>query len=447
MKGRIAGARGTRDFFPPESYKMQIVEDAFQETAHRYGYILVRTPLFERTELFTRSLGEESDLVTKEMYTFPDHRGRSLTLRPEGTAGIVRSLIEGGVRPEGFILKYYYFGNMYRYLPIERGRYREFPQVGAEALGSDAPCLDVEIISLAYSFLRELGIDGLIVSLNSIGSSNGRAEYIGRLKDFLYLKRDMLCAECQSRTIKNPLSAFSCPQNQCKEILRDAPLTFDNLADEDKRHFKTVYSSIEGLGIPYKLDSALIRSFDYYTRTVFEINFKNDTGLKDPLVGGGRYDDLFIRLGGENVPAVGFAGNTARIAEVLPKEKYPDMSKLIGGEVLIIASDEKGYAEAFKLALLLRGLKFCAAFDILSHPYDYQLKRAAQYGVKRLISIGAKEVEDGNVIVTAVDKNLRWIMSREKFANRPSALAALEGIGGRPYIEGRKQDDQSPWRT
>jgi len=445
MKGRIAGARGTRDFFPPESYKMQVVEEAFQETAHRYGYILVRTPLFERTELFTRSLGEESDLVTKEMYTFPDHRGRSLTLRPEGTAGIVRSLIEGGVRPEGFILKYHYFGNMYRYTPIERGRYREFPQMGAEALGSDAPYLDVEIISLAYSFLRELGIEGLIVSLNSIGSTNGRAEYIGRLKDFLYLRRDILCTECQTRTIKNPLSAFACTQNQCIEALRDAPLTLDNLADEDKRHFKTVYSCLESLGIPYKLDSTLVRSFDYYSRTVFEINFKGDSGMKDYLVGGGRYDDLFDRLGGESVPAIGFAGNTARIAEVLPEEKYPDMAKLIAGEVLVISMDDKGYAEAFNLALHLRELKFHASFDILSHPYDYQLKRAGQYGVKRIISIGAKEVEDGNAIVTAVDKNLRWIMPREKFQNRPSAIAALEGIGGRPYIEEKKKEDISPW--
>ncbi len=440
MKGRIAGPRGTRDSFPPESYKTGIIEKSFQEVAHRYGYILVSTPVFENTELFSRSLGQESELVSKEMYTFPDHKGRSLTLRPEGTSGIVRALIEGNVRPEGFILKYHYSGNCYRYTAVEKGHWREFHQVGIEAFGSDSPYLDVEVISLATTFLDELGIGPYIVSLNSSGSSNRRGDYMEKLKGFLYLRRDILCLECQHKTLKNPLSAFACKQNQCREAMKEAPRMLDSLADEDKRHFNTVHSSLESLNIPCKLDPLLVKAFAYYTRTVFEIHPAGETSGRDPLITGGRYDDLFKLLGGEQVPAVGFAGNSYRIAEILPEEKNFDMSRLIGGELLVLATDEAAYSSALNLALELRKLRFCAAFDILAHPTDYQLKRATQYGVKRVILVGQDEVRDGNVIVWATDKNQRWIMPGDKFKERPSALAALEGIGGKPIIEPKVQN-------
>ncbi|MDH7602454.1 MAG: histidine--tRNA ligase, partial [Armatimonadota bacterium] len=283
--------RGTKDVLPPESAKWQYVEGKFRDLCRIYGYQELRTPTFEHTELFTRNLGETTDVVSKEMYTFEDRGGRSITLKPEGTAPAIRAYVEHNLGAGWPVAKLYYVTRVFRYERPQAGRYREHTQLGVEAIGSADPALDAEVISLAARFYESIGIRDFELKINSIGCPKCRPAYRQALVDFAKSKVDKLCPTCQTRCELNPLRMFDCKSPECKEALADAPVIVDHLGEECRTHFDSVQSYLRDLGVSYILDPRLVRGFDYYTKTAFEF-VSGELGAQNAIGGGGRYDNL-----------------------------------------------------------------------------------------------------------------------------------------------------------
>lgn len=308
--------KGTRDIMPWEVYKNQFIEQTVLDIAAKFGFREIRTPVFEHTELFQRGVGETTDVVQKEMYTFDDKGGRSITLRPEGTAGAVRSFLEHGLFNEALPQKLCYLLNCYRYEKPQAGRWREFQQFGVETLGAASPAADAEIISLANEIFAFLGVEGIELHLNSIGCPECRKNYHKALKEYFESRKSELCGTCLERLEKNPMRILDCKSPICKEICKDAPVITDYICDECSAHFKSVQKYLDAMNIEYVIDPHIVRGLDYYTRTVFEF-ISNQIGAQGAVCAGGRYDGLVEELGGPHVPSLGFGLGTGRLLMLL----------------------------------------------------------------------------------------------------------------------------------
>ena len=385
----IQKPKGTRDILPGESYKWQYIENTIKEILENNGMKEIRVPAFEYTELFQRGVGETTDVVQKEMYTFLDKAERSITLRPEGTAGVVRSYIENGLSNLGSPLKLWYNMPMYRYENVQKGRYREFRQIGIEVIGSESYLADVEVILVGKAIFDKLEIPNIKLNINSIGCPVCRKKYQESLREFLKPNYDKYCDTCKTRFEKNPMRILDCKEEKCKKMNVGAPKILDFLCDECKNHFENVKKTLEELGIDYEVDSSIVRGLDYYTKTVFEF-ISEDDGLT--VLGGGRYDGLVKEIGGQSTPAVGFATGLDRLVEVFEKNNK-DKIKEPSMKLYIANIGEKAGNLAIKLAYELRDLGIYVEKDICSRSINAQFKYANKKNAEYVLTIGDTEVE------------------------------------------------------
>ena len=384
--------KGTKDVLPFEVHKNQYIEATCLSVAENYGYKEMRTPVFEHTELFQRGVGDTTDVVQKEMYTFDDKGGRSITLRPEGTAGAARSFLENGLNNEALPQKICYFTSCYRYEKPQAGRLREFHQFGVECFGATSPLADAEIISLAKQIFDELGISGLELEINSIGCPKCRAEYQKALKEYFSNYKDELCSTCQERLERNPMRLLDCKSPQDKEIAKNAPEILDYLCDECKTHFESVKSYLGAMNIEYKINPRIVRGLDYYTKTVFEF-IANSIGAQGTVCGGGRYDGLIEELGGQSTPSLGFGMGLERLQIVMESQNcsFPEPTV---PDLFIVAIGEKAKLKAVEIAEDMRDEGFSVVYDLNDRSIRAQMKYADKLGAKFNVVIGDNEVEN-----------------------------------------------------
>lgn len=387
--------KGTKDVLATEVYKWQYLEKTFRKVCESFGYKEIRTPVFEHTELFERGVGETTDVVQKEMYTFEDKAGRSITLKPEGTAPVVRALIEHKLYTGAMPLKFFYITPCYRYERPQAGRQREFHQFGIEVFGSNQPAVDVEVMALVYQFYKVLGVEGIGLNINNIGCPECRAEYNIKLREFLNERLDNLCETCQSRYEKNPMRILDCKNEKCQAEIIDAPLMINHLCDECKEHFEKVKEYLEIAGIEYKVDPKIVRGLDYYTKTAFEF-ISNEIGSQSTVCGGGRYDKLVEELGGPSTPAVGFGMGIERLLLTLENNGI-EIPKEKGLDIFIVTIGEKADKEAFKLLTNLRENSISADKDYLGRSIKAQFKYSDKLEAEYTIVIGDDEVDKGIV--------------------------------------------------
>ena len=385
--------KGTKDVLPGEIYKTQYIESTALDVAERFGFKEIRTPVFEHTELFQRGVGDTTDVVQKEMYTFDDKGGRSITLRPEGTAGAARSFLENGLCNETLPQKVCYLTSCYRYEKPQAGRLREFHQFGVECFGAQSPLADAEIISLANTFFKELGVKDLTLEINSIGCPTCRAEYHKALKTYFEGRKDELCDTCKDRLERNPMRILDCKSPVCSEIAKDAPVVLDYLCDECREHFEKVKSYLNAQNIAFKVNPRIVRGLDYYTKTVFEF-ISGSIGAQGTVCGGGRYDGLIEELGGQKTPSLGFGLGIERLMLLMeaqgcefPKESMPDL--------FIAAHGEKAQLKAVEIANDMREEGFTCLYDVNGRGLRAQMKYANKLGAKYTIVLGDDEVESG----------------------------------------------------
>ncbi|MEG0570017.1 MAG: histidine--tRNA ligase, partial [Oscillospiraceae bacterium] len=360
MAGNINAPRGTLDVLPTESYKWQFIEKIALEVAKDYGYNEMRTPVFEHTELFLRGVGDTTDVVSKEMYTFRDKGERSVTLKPEGTAGIARAAIERGLLNDALPFKASYITPCFRYDKPQAGRYREFHQFGIEAIGSESPAIDAEVIAMAYDIIDRLSLENITLFINSIGCPECRAKYHQSLKLYFENVKDSLCSTCRERLEKNPMRILDCKSDICQNLGASAPVMLDFLCDDCSQHFSLVKSLLQAANIPFQIDPKIVRGLDYYTKTVFEF-VASDIGLT--VCGGGRYDGLIQELGGNKLPGIGFAAGLERLLLVTAKQNV-DIPKLTECELYIASIGEKANIKAYELATILRRDGVYVEFDV-----------------------------------------------------------------------------------
>lgn len=381
--------RGMRDILPQDVGYWTLLEGKVREIARRFNYREIRVPLVEHTELFSRGIGEATDVVNKEMYTFPDKKGRSLTLRPEATASVVRAYVEHGLHTVEPFQKLFYIGPMFRYEKPQKGRSRQFHQYGVEAIGSLDPALDVEVISLAWELMDSLGLGGLSLRLNSIGCAADRKQYRGILRDYFAERIESMCEDCQRRYEENPLRILDCKNDLCQPHIKDAPGSADHLCEACAEHFASVREHLDRLGLSYTIDSRLVRGLDYYTRTVFEL-VSVDLGAQDELLGGGRYDGLVEMLGGPPTPGVGFAGGMERLILVL-KERMGSLDDRQRLDLFLATLGEEGRSLALDLARDLRRQGLSVDLDYRGRALRKQMAQANQLGARYLLVLGDDE--------------------------------------------------------
>lgn len=387
--------KGTKDVLPAQSYKWQFIEETARSVAKAFNFREVRTPVFEHTELFQRGVGETTDVVNKEMYTFEDKGGRSVTLKPEGTAGVARAFIENGLASSPMPVKTYYITPAFRYERPQAGRLREFHQFGFEAFGSASAETDAEIIFAASSFLDKLGVKGVKLEINSIGCPICRNEYNKALKKYFAPHLETMCPTCRTRYEKNPLRMLDCKEEGCKKITAGAPQILDYLCEDCKSHFEKVKSLLTGLGLEYTVNSRIVRGLDYYTRTVFEF-LSGEIGSQSAVCAGGRYDNLLSQLGGNPLPAIGFAAGIERLLLLMENTgvAFPEEQKPL---IYLAGMDESSRALCFKIAAELREKGVCAEIDLMARSVKAQLKYADKIGAKHVAVIGESEMQSGEV--------------------------------------------------
>ena len=388
--GLIQKPKGTRDLLPEESYKWQYFEKTVSKILADYGFKEIRVPVFEYTELFQRSVGETTDVVQKEMYTFEDKGGRSITLRPEGTAGAIRSYLESGMASKPSPVKLWYNMGMYRYENVQKGRLREFHQLGIELIGSSSYLADVEVILLGKRIFDALNINEIKVTLNSIGCPECRKKYQEVLKSFIGKNLDKYCDTCKTRFEKNPMRILDCKENKCKELNVGAPMMIDYLCDECKEHFENVKTALISQEIKFEIDPTIVRGLDYYTKTVFEF-IDEKSGLT--VLGGGRYDGLVEELGGTHTPAVGFGSGIERIMDIFDASQIEEAKP----DLYIVSVGEKESLKAIEIAEELRNNGLFVERDLLGRSFGAQMKFASKMGTKYLLVIGGDELESGVV--------------------------------------------------
>ena len=405
----IQKLKGTRDLLPEEIKKWQYIENTAKNTFEKYGYEEIRVPVIEKTELFQRGVGEDTDVVQKEMYVFDDKGGRSIALRPEGTAGVVRSYIENGMSSMPSPIKLWYSMPMYRYENVQKGRQREFHQIGVELLGSSSYLADVEMIEMVNSFLEKLNIKDVELRINSIGCKECRKNYLEALKDYIRPNLDKYCEVCKGRFEKNPMRIIDCKEEKCKELNENAPKTIDYLCEECKNHFEKFKEMLDKLGINYVVDTGIVRGLDYYTKTVFEFVSKVD-GLT--VLGGGRYDGLVEELGGEKTPAIGFATGVERLIDVFDKNNpnFDETNKL---KLFVAYIGEEANLFASKLVADLRKKGIYVEKDIMERSLNAQFKYANKKNAQYIITIGENEIKTGKAELKEMETGNTKIISLE----------------------------------
>ena len=399
----IQAPRGTKDVLPQDSYRWQVVEAKMRKAAALAGYREVRTPVFEHTELFARGVGDTTDIVQKEMYTFKDKGDRSLTLKPEGTAGAVRAVLESNLYAEALPCKMYYVNSpIFRYEAPQSGRLREHHQFGLECFGAQDATTDAELILLAYRLVSSLGVKNLAVKINSIGCPNCRPKYHARLKEFLADRIDELCPTCRTRFERNPLRVLDCKEKHCQELVQNAPSILDLLCDDCADHFAQLQECLQAAGIPYVVDSRIVRGLDYYTKTVFELITQTPEGNLT-VCGGGRYDNLVEELGGPSIPAAGFGMGMERLLMLLDSEGV----QLPCPDTLDVFVTYMGQAKlaAFRLVEELRAAGIKADMDHCGRSLKAQFKFANKTGAPLTATLGEEELAQG--VVKLRDMNTR----------------------------------------
>ncbi len=408
--------RGTKDILPEEQAYWRYVEQKAAEICQLHGYERIDTPVFEDTGLFTRSIGEETDIVEKEMYTFQDQGGSSLTLRPEGTAPVCRAYLERGMHNLPQPVRLYYFAPIFRYERPQAGRYRQHYQFGFEALGSDDPAIDAEIIELAWSFYQTLGLKDFLLKLNSIGCPRCRPYWVERLRTFYQERQALLCPDCQRRLGRNPLRLLDCKQEICSELSRQAPKSFEFLCPDCREHFGKLKRYLDLLGLKFELDYRLVRGLDYYTRTVFEIQPRGEGGAQAALGGGGRYDGLIEELGGKPTPAVGFATGVERIILGLKKQGVA-VPPLSHPAVFLAYLGQEAKEKVLEYAAQLRGAGIGAVLASDNRSLKAQLRQANSLGVAYTLIVGEEELREGKVVWRDMKKGEQQRLSLAEVLN------------------------------
>ena len=394
--------RGTKDITPKDVYKWHYVEKKFREICALYGYEEIRTPIFEHTEVFARSVGDTTDVVQKEMYSFTDRGDRQLSLKPEGTAGVIRSFIENKMYADTQPTKLYYITPCFRYERPQAGRQRQFHQFGIEVLGSDGPSVDAEVISLAVQFFNEMGLKNLSVNINSVGCPTCREEYNRKLKEYLDKKVDVLCETCLERKDKNPMRVIDCKNPHCKENLQDIPFMIDHLCEDCKDHFDKLQTYLKEMDINYVVDKTIVRGLDYYKKTAFEI-ISNDIGSQSTVCGGGRYDGLVEMLGGpKGISGIGFALGAERLLLTLENNNI-EIENPKSTDIYIATIGDAAKTKSFKLIKDLRSNHISADNDHLDKSLKAQFKYSDKLNAKYTVVIGDDELAND----TATLKNMK----------------------------------------
>ncbi|MEW6543935.1 MAG: histidine--tRNA ligase [Nitrospirota bacterium] len=390
----IRGIKGVKDLLPADMDRWHLIEQRARRLSHLFGYREIRVPIFEVTELFARSIGATTDIVEKEMYTFEDRDGSSLTLRPEATAGVVRAYIEHNLAASGAPQKFYYVGPMFRHERPQAGRLRQFHQYGVESFGSASPLADVEVISLLWHFLSGLELPDLTLEINSLGDQADRAAYKTALLEFLKPREAQLCQNCRRRMGTNPLRVLDCKVPSCREVTAGAPKLTDHLSTASRQHFQAVLSGLDGLGIPYTVNSRLVRGLDYYTLTTFEVTSAH-LGAQNAVGAGGRYDGLVEALGGPKTPAIGFAVGLERVSLMLPDSAVPAPAR----PVFVAAFGAHGQPAGLKILDGLRARGIPADTDYRASSLKALLRQADRLNASFAVIVGDDEVKHGRVIV------------------------------------------------
>lgn len=436
MSAKFQAPKGTHDILPDESARWDRLERRTREIADRYGYSEVRTPIFEATDLFVRSVGEATDIVRKELYTFEDKKGRSLTLRPEGTAPLVRAYLEHSLGHADPVTRLYYIGPMFRYERPQAGRFRQFWQIGAELLGSGGPPADAEMIDLFVSILGAVGLGNVKVLVNSLGDATCRPVYRERIREYFLSRKDELCGDCRERLETNPLRILDCKVPSCQPAIAGAPSVLDSLCDPCREHFDAVRRALDDLGIAHETAPRLVRGLDYYTRTVFEVHAAG-LGAQNAVGGGGRYDQLVRDFGGPATPAIGFSIGMERLLLASREvEEDPDTSP----DVCVVALQPEAAIEALRLARTLRGVgdperrPLKVLTDVAGRSASAQMKWASKVGAKFVAFVppdsegyAVRDMEAGRdeVKQKTVEALQSWLLSR-----RPAKTAAAPRTAG-----------------
>ena len=407
----IQAVRGTKDIFGDNAEKYLKISEIITSFYTNYGYKMIKTPIFEETDLFKRGIGEGTDVVEKEMYTFIDRGERSLTLRPEGTAPVVRCYLENKMYITEELSKFYYIGSMFRYERPQAGRQREFNQIGVEVLGESSPIMDAEVISMGYKFLEKLGIKDLELKINSIGGTESRKVYRESLLEFLRPLKDELCEDCRNRIENNPLRALDCKVEKCRDLTIKAPILYESLNLEEKNHYEEVKKYLKIFEIKYTEDPRLVRGLDYYSSTVFEI-VTNKLGSQGTVLAGGRYDNLLKQLGDKEIPAFGYAAGIERIMLLM------DLEIKVNPKVYIAWLGEKSCDIAVKLGNELRHLGVKVAIDYKDKGMKGHMKKADKLNVDYCIIIGENEIEKNQYILKNFQNREQEIFTLEELKER-----------------------------
>ncbi len=389
--------RGTKDILPGAVNGWRYVESVLRDVCREFNYQEIRTPIFEHTELFQRGIGDGTDVVDKEMYTFNDRSGRSITLRPENTAAVVRSFVENKLYAEPMPLKVFYIGPMFRYENTQKGRQRQFHQFGVEAMGSPSPVVDAETILLAITVLKRLGLKDLKLKINSVGCPKCRPQHRTLLQDYFRPHLSELCEDCQSRFDRSPLRILDCKVDHDKPFMAGAPKITDSLCEECHDHFEMVKKLLDEAGVDYEVDSTLVRGLDYYTKTAYEVQY-SPLGAQSAVGGGGRYDGLVEELGGPSTPGVGFAMGLERIILALEKQGLLKSEKE-AIDVFAVVPDEGGTADAFKAVMTLREAGYSCDMNQIGRSMKAQMKQADRAGARFALIFGEEERSRGAVTV------------------------------------------------
>lgn len=411
----IQAPKGTKDMLPEEAYKWHYVENIFREVSKNFGIREIRTPIFEHTELFLRGVGETTDIVQKEMYTFKDKGDRSITLKPEGTAPAVRAFIESRLFNEAQPTKLYYITPCFRYEKAQKGRYRQFHQFGVEMFGSSNPSIDAEVMALAMTVLKKIGLKGLSLNINNLGCPNCRPKYNEALKNFLKENYDGLCETCKTRFEKNPMRILDCKEHKCKEITKNAPTILEYTCDECNEHFRETKEYLDILGIEYTVDPGIVRGLDYYTKTIFEILNSDFT-----VCGGGRYDKLIEEIGGPEMPAVGFGMGIERLIMTLDNEGIEVPNEALV-ELYLSGRGENGVKEAFKLAHKLREIGVNCEVNHAGRSFKAEMKYANKINAKFNVVLGDDELESRKA-------KFKRMVDREEFEINLDDLESIKEI-------------------
>ncbi len=416
MALNIQAIKGTKDTLPSESYKLQYIEQMALDTAKAYGFKEMRTPVFEYTELFDRSVGETTDVVQKEMYTFTDKGDRSITLRPEGTAGAVRAFLEHGLFNEPLPQKVCYLTSCYRYEKPQAGRLREFHQFGIECFGAASAIQDAEIIALAKSYFNSIDIVNIAVEINSIGCPECRKKYSEALKEYFSQRKDELCETCLSRLDRNPMRILDCKSPICSEIAEGAPVVLDYICDDCRNHFESLKKYLDVLGVDYIVNPQIVRGLDYYTRTVFEFISLEEKTKGLVLGGGGRYDGLVEELGGSPLPACGFAMGLERLLIYMEEcgIAFPEAPKT---NLSIVSAGENAVLKALELSSELRSQGYCVNIDTVGRSIKAQMKYSNKIGAEYTVVIGDNELEEGKARLKCMEDGTETEISFESFAD------------------------------